>query len=66
MNGASDTAQRERLLRLAALPDELIDTTDLPVIEDWSAGMRGGKPCDIRVRTTSRSPAPTVRVRSDR
>jgi len=36
-------AQREHLAQLAALPDETIDTSDLPELPDeaWSAGVRG-------------------------
>ena len=48
MSKASDTAQLRRLQQLAALPDEQIDTSDLPVIEDWSQGVRGGTPADVR------------------
>lgn len=48
MNKASDTAQLKRLERLAAMSDETIDTCDLPVIEDWSDGVRGGRPADVR------------------
>jgi hypothetical protein len=36
-------AQREHLARLAALPDESIDASDIPELTDqaWSAGVRG-------------------------
>src|SRR5471030_3072418 len=36
-------AQREHLAELAALPDESIDTSDIPELSDeaWSAGVRG-------------------------
>jgi hypothetical protein len=36
-------AQRERLAELAALPDESIDTSDIPELSDeaWNAGLRG-------------------------
>ncbi len=34
--------QQARLTRLAALPDEAIDTTDIPEIPDWSDAVRGG------------------------
>jgi len=36
-------AQRGRLAELAALPDESIDTSDIPElsVEAWSAGVRG-------------------------
>ena len=59
----ADTAQLERLQRLAALPDEDIDISDLPVIEDWSPGVRGGTPSDVRHKMAAASarapPAPT-------
>jgi hypothetical protein len=48
MKKVPDSTQLQRLRRLAALPDELIDTSDLPVIEDWSQGVRGGTPADVR------------------
>ena len=41
-------AQLERLRRLAELPDEQIDTSDMPIVEDWSDGVRGGTPADVR------------------
>ena len=34
--------QRDRLARLAALPDAAIDTSDIPEIRDWSGAIRGG------------------------
>jgi hypothetical protein len=36
-------AQREHLASLAALPDESIDTSDIPELSDeaWRAGVRG-------------------------
>jgi len=34
--------QRDRLARLAALPDTAIDTSDIPEIRDWSGAIRGG------------------------
>jgi uncharacterized protein (DUF4415 family) len=36
-------AQRRRFAQLAALPDESIDTSDIPELTDeaWSAGVRG-------------------------
>ena len=34
--------QRRRLERLAAMPDDQIDTSDIPEIIDWSDGVRGG------------------------
>jgi hypothetical protein len=36
-------AQREHLAQLAVLPDETIDTSDIPELSDeaWSAGVRG-------------------------
>lgn len=56
MNKASDLEQRRRLERLAALPDEAIDTEDLPVIEDWSDGVRGGTPAEVRRKAAARQP----------
>jgi len=29
-------------MRVAALPEEQIDTSDIPVVEDWSRAVRGG------------------------
>ncbi|MEJ0015566.1 MAG: DNA methyltransferase [Acetobacteraceae bacterium] len=52
MSKAPDAGQRARLRRLAALPDDQIDTSDLPVIEDWSQGVRGGTPRDVRGGTS--------------
>ena len=34
--------QRERLERLAAAPEDEIDTTDIPEVRDWSDAVRGG------------------------
>ena len=34
--------QQNRLERLAAAPDETIDTSDIPEILDWSGAVRGG------------------------
>lgn len=42
--GSSKTPARKRedeLRELAALPDERIDTTDIPEIRNWSAARRG-------------------------
>jgi hypothetical protein len=58
MNKAPDPAQIARLQRLAALPDDRIDTSDMPVIEDWSQGVRGGTPRDVR-RKLAAAPAGT-------
>ena len=40
-----------RLYKVSQIPDEQIDTADLPVVDDWSDGVRGGKPSYIRMRT---------------
>lgn len=48
MSKAPDVLQMERLKRLAALPDDQIDTSDLPVVTDWSGGIRGGTPSEVR------------------
>jgi len=48
-------AQEKDLAALAALPDELIDTTDIPVIKDLTGGVAGlfyrpgQKPVTIRL-----------------
>lgn len=34
--------QADRLAALAALPDEQIDTSDIPEVLDWSGAVRGG------------------------
>ncbi len=34
--------QQVRLERLAAAPDEEIDTSDIPEVLDWSGAIRGG------------------------
>ncbi len=42
MNEDTDSARKERLKRLATMPDEQIDTTDIPEVTDWSEAVRGG------------------------
>jgi len=44
--------QLQRLMRIAALPDELIDTSDIPVVEDWSRAVRG-RPHEAREKSAS-------------
>ncbi len=39
---ATSDEQRARLERLAAQPDDTIDTTDIPEVLDWSGAVRGG------------------------
>lgn len=39
---AISKAQRERLRRLAAMPEATIDTSDIPEVTDWSGAVRGG------------------------
>jgi len=34
--------QRERLEKLAAMPEDAIDTSDIPEVLDWSGAVRGG------------------------
>jgi uncharacterized DUF497 family protein len=57
--GARKARRTERRARFgspsapAALPDELIDTSDLSAIEDWSLGVRGGTPADVRRKLTA-------------
>jgi uncharacterized protein (DUF4415 family) len=41
MSKNPDEAQRERLKRLATLPDEQIDTVNIPEVADWSGAVRG-------------------------
>jgi uncharacterized protein (DUF4415 family) len=49
-------AERERLARLAALPDESIDTGDIPELSDeaWSAGVRGRFYRPVKQQITAR------------
>lgn len=54
MSRTPDLEQKRRLERLAALPDTAIDTEDLPVVEDWSDGVRGGTPAEVRRRAALR------------
>lgn len=51
----SDT-QRERLARLATLPDESIDTSDIPELTDeaWAAGVRGRFYRPVKQQITAR------------
>ena len=39
---AISKTQQQRLQKLAELPDEAIDTTDIPEVSDWSDAVRGG------------------------
>ena len=42
---ATDTEQSARLQRIAALPDDKIDTSDIPEVVDWSGAVRSmGRP----------------------
>jgi len=65
MSKAPNALQMERLKRLAALPDDKIDTVDLPVVADWSRGIRGGTPREVRERAAAQQERsarePTVR-----
>lgn len=49
-------AQRERLARLATLPDESIDTSDIPELSDeaWAAGVRGRFYRPVKQQITAR------------
>ena len=38
---ATDSGQLARLQRIAALPDDQIDTGDIPEVADWSGAARG-------------------------
>ena len=66
MSKATDVLQMERLKRLASLPDDQIDTSDMPVMTDWSSGVRGGTPGEVRRKVAaSAQPGtamPTVRA----
>ena len=42
MKTVSSKEQRARLERLAAMPEEAIDTTDIPEVSAWSGAVRGG------------------------
>jgi len=42
MKKAISKEQRDRLDRLAAMPDDQIDTSDIPEVLDWSGAVRGG------------------------
>ena len=49
-------AQREHLAGLATLPDEAIDTSDIPELSDevWSAGVRGRFYRPVKQQITAR------------
>jgi uncharacterized protein (DUF4415 family) len=49
-------AQREHLAELATLPDETIDTRDIPELSDeaWSAGVRGRFYRPVKQQITAR------------
>jgi len=49
-------AQRDHLAQLAALPDESIDTSDVPELTDeaWSAGARGRFYRPVKQQITAR------------
>jgi uncharacterized protein (DUF4415 family) len=48
--------QRQRLAPLAALPDESIDTSDIPELSDeaWKAGIRGRFYRPVKQQITAR------------
>jgi Fic family protein len=48
MSKPPDAEQLARLRRLAAMPDEEIDSSDMPAVADWSLAVRGGTPSDVR------------------
>lgn len=54
---ATEGEQSSRLQRLAALPDEKIDTSDIPEVADWSSAVRG--------HGRSRKEAVTIRLDAD-
>ena len=43
----SSDEQRRRLERIAAMPDDQIDTSDIPEVLDWSRATRGGFPHEL-------------------
>ena len=49
-------AEREHLAKLAGLPDEAIDTSDIPELSDeaWSAGVRGRFYRPVKQQITAR------------
>lgn len=49
-------AQREHLVELAAMPDETIDTGDIPELSDeaWNAGVRGRFYRPVKQQITAR------------
>ena len=49
-------AQREQLAQLAAMPDEMIDTGDIPELTDaaWRAGVRGRFYRPVKQQITAR------------
>jgi uncharacterized protein (DUF4415 family) len=42
MKMAISKTQQQRLQKLAEMPEEAIDTTDIPEVSDWSDAVRGG------------------------
>jgi hypothetical protein len=64
MNKAPDALQMERLKRLAALSDDQIDTSDLPGIADWSHGIRGGTPGEVRRKVAAMAQRDTAQPKA--
>jgi hypothetical protein len=64
MNKAPDTLQVARLKRLATLPDDQIDTSDMPVIADWSHGIRGGTPSEVRRKVAAMAQGHTAQPKA--
>lgn len=46
---STDSEQSARLQRLATLPDEKIDTSEIPEVVDWSGATRGQEAVTIRL-----------------
>jgi len=65
MNEEAEKEQLARLQRLAGLPDEAIDTSDMPVVEDWSDGVRGGTPAEVRRKAAIRRTTATAANSND-
>ena len=53
---ALSDAQREHLAKVAAMPDETIDTSDIPELSDeaWAAGARGRFYRPVKQQITAR------------
>jgi len=66
MSKTPDDEQLERLRKLAEMPDEGIDTSDIPVAteEQWTTAVRGGE--RTKLKNASIMPIPAVYKRSSK